>query len=285
MATVAASISDGFLHAGETGIGVYSTPLSMCQTVKLRMLVPALSCLVATGVAGADPTPDPKNLVLMVADGAGFKTYDGSINIDGSGRPADDTVAGMAHERGKFVGVVSSVLFAHATPAAAAGAHQPQRSAYCETAVEMLTNPYPDVIASCGHPEFDNNGEPVEDPQGEDFQYVGGKEIWDALTGTGKLESGQEVCVRQVEDAVRSLTLTRDQIAALARWSLRQSKSEIEALRQGPTSENSNALVPLYARGVAAERFDSLAASEDPFYGRYVDQTDVFRVLKSALEP
>jgi len=48
---------------------------------------------------------------------------------------------------------------------------------------------------------------------------------------------------------------------------------------------HSNALVPLYARGVGAERFSSLAGSEDPFYGRYVDQTDVFRVLKAALAP
>jgi alkaline phosphatase len=395
----------------------------------------------------------PDSAATMSAMVSGFKTYDGSINIDGSGRPAGDTVAGMAHERGKRVGIVTSVPFAHATPAAAAGVHAPQRSAYCEIAVEMLTNPYPDVIAGCGHPEFDNNGEPVENPQGEDFQYIGGKEIWDALAGTGKLEAGQQVCVHPVEDCgVESLALTRERIAALERWSLRQSRSEIESLRQGPTPEklliipqvgqvavwqgfapdsehaaeyvggtlqqqrgsradprytppgydplsagvpsletltrvtlnaldddedgfflhveggavdwamhanqvgrmieemidfersvaavidwieahggwdetllivtadhdhllwgpradeipfdplqdngagrlpsyrwlaasHSNALVPLYARGAGAERFGSLAVSEDPFYGRYVDQTDVFRVMKAVLAP
>jgi alkaline phosphatase len=394
----------------------------------------------------------PDSAATMSTMVTGFKTYDGSINIDGSGRPAGDTVAGMAHERGKLVGTVSSVVFAHATSAAAAGAHQQWRSAYCEIAVEMLSRPYPDLIAGCGHPEFDNNGEPAEEPQPDNYRYVGGKEIWDALTGTGKLEAGQEICVRPVEGSTQGIALTGEQIAALGRWSLRRSKPEIESLRQGPTPEkllivpqvghvafwsggapdlrhpparvggtlqqqrgsradprytppghdplspgvpsletltrvalnaldddedgfflhveggavdwamhdhqlgrmieemtdfkrsvaaviewveahggwdetllivtadhdhllwgpkadkipfdplqdngagrlpsyrwlaksHSNALVPLYARGVGAERFTSLAASEDPFYGSYLDQTDVFQVMKAALGP
>ena len=48
---------------------------------------------------------------------------------------------------------------------------------------------------------------------------------------------------------------------------------------------HSNALVPLYARGVGSERFASLAASEDPFYGTYADHTDVFEVMRTALAP
>ena len=49
------------------------------------------------------------------------------------------------------------------------------------------------------------------------------------------------------------------------------------------SDSHSNALVPLFARGVGAEKFTSLARSEDPFYGAYADQTDVFRVIRSVL--
>jgi len=46
---------------------------------------------------------------------------------------------------------------------------------------------------------------------------------------------------------------------------------------------HSNLLVPLYARGVGAERFEDLADGEDPFYGRYVDHTDIHTVFEAVL--
>jgi alkaline phosphatase len=396
----------------------------------------------------------PDSAATMTSLVTGLKTYDGSVNFDGAGVPVGDTVAGLAHARGKRVGIVSSVQFAHATPAAAAGAHHADRGAYCEIALEMLTGPYPDFIAGCGNPDFDNNGEPIDDPQAKDYRYVGGQETWSLLTGTGGLEVGQEVCVRSVEGVEQGVALTAEQIDALERWTLRQSRPEIESLRESPTpdkllvvprvgevvlwsgrepdpvrhahavhvggtlqqgrgsradprytppghdplltgvpsletltraalnaldededgfflhveggavdwamhdnqmgrmieemvdfkrsveaviawvashggwdetllivtadhdhllwgpradaipfdplqdrgagrlpayrwlsSSHSNALVPLYARGVGSERFASLATSEDPFYGPYADHTDVFTVMKTALAP
>ena len=47
---------------------------------------------------------------------------------------------------------------------------------------------------------------------------------------------------------------------------------------------HSNQLVPLYARGVGAERLLGDAVDEDPFRGPYVDQTDVFDVMAAFLE-
>jgi alkaline phosphatase len=179
----------------------------------------------------------PDSAATITSLVTGLKTYDGSVNFDGSGRPAGDTVAGLAHARGKLVGVVSSVQFAHATPAAAAGAHHADRSAYCEIALEMLTGPYPDFIAGCGNPDFDNNGEPLADAGAKDYRYVGGKEIWALLTGTGRPEVGQEVCVRPVVGGEQGVALTAERIGALERWTLRQSRPEIDSLREGPTPD------------------------------------------------
>jgi hypothetical protein len=44
-------------------------------------------------------------------------------------------------------------------------------------------------------------------------------------------------------------------------------------------------LVPLYARGVGADSLESMAVAEDPYYGRYVGQTDIFRIIKAVLPP
>jgi len=146
-------------------------------------------------------------------------------------------MAKLAHDWGKRVGVVSSVQLTHATPAAAAGAHQLYRSAYCEIAVEVLTGPYPDVLAGCGHPEFDHAGGRHENDADRQYEYVGGKEIWDLLTRRGAPKVGQQVCVRGPLDQAQGIPLTGEQISDLERWTLRQSRAEIEALVGGPTPD------------------------------------------------
>jgi len=167
----------------------------------------------------------------------GVKTYSGSINVDGRGQPIEQTIAKLAHDQGKRVGVATSVQLTHATPAAAAGAHHFYRSAYCEIAVEVLTGSYPDVLAGCGHPDFDHAGDPYEDDAAKDYDYVGGQAIWDFLTRAGRLEAGQQVCVREVAGQPQGIRLNGGQIADLERWTLRQSRAEIEALAEGSTPD------------------------------------------------
>jgi alkaline phosphatase len=48
---------------------------------------------------------------------------------------------------------------------------------------------------------------------------------------------------------------------------------------------HSNALVPVYARGVGAETLVSFATAEDPFYGPYLGHPDIFHVIKAVLSP
>ena len=54
----------------------------------------------------------------------------------------------MAHRHGRRVGVVTSVPFNHATPAALGGAHNVSRGNTCALALELLTSPTLDLIAA-----------------------------------------------------------------------------------------------------------------------------------------
>jgi alkaline phosphatase len=163
----------------------------------------------------------------------GQKTYVGALNVDGDGEPIRETIASLAKDRGMKVGVVSSVPWSHATPAGAAGVHAASRRAYCEIALQMLTSPLLDLIAGCGHPDFDNNGDPLEDPARKIYKYVGGKEIWNHLTGVAALAEGDVVC----PGAAERTALSGEQVESLRSWKLAQTKREIEALRKGRTPE------------------------------------------------
>ncbi|MBN4052482.1 alkaline phosphatase [bacterium AH-315-K20] len=99
---------------------------------------------------------------------AGVSTYRGAINVDG-GQQAVPTVSKAASERGKAVGIVTSVPFSHATPACAAGASVPKREMYHDITHQMLTGTVCTVIAGAGHPEYDDNAKRREMPK---YTYI-----------------------------------------------------------------------------------------------------------------
>lgn len=108
----------------------------------------------------------------------GVKTYNAAIAWSADNRPLTDRlITRLARRLGKSTGVVTSVPFSHATPAAF-GAAVPDRSDYTAIAQQMLTNGLLDVILGAGHPGFDNAGQPIEP---RNFQYVGGRDIWQLL--------------------------------------------------------------------------------------------------------
>jgi len=106
----------------------------------------------------------------------GEKTYDGSINksID---MLSLKTLTEIAKEKGKAAGVISSVEFSHATPAAFGGAHNLSRNNYVEIANEMLSSQI-DVIMGTGHPDYDDNGRMRTD---KNYSFIGGEATWNAL--------------------------------------------------------------------------------------------------------
>ncbi len=105
----------------------------------------------------------------------GFKTYRGSIGMGILG----DTllhISDYAKSLGKAAGVVSTVMFSHATPASFA-THNEFRNNYDQIGQSMIIRGRLDVIAGTGNPDYDNDGKPTT----SDFKYVGGNELWTQL--------------------------------------------------------------------------------------------------------
>lgn len=91
----------------------------------------------------------------------GKKTMNGMLGVDAYGNTLENA-SERAIANGKSAGVVSSVPFSHATPAAWAS-HNPKRSDYHGVAAEMIASDL-DVIMGAGHPYFDDDSQPVTDP-------------------------------------------------------------------------------------------------------------------------
>ncbi len=86
----------------------------------------------------------------------GFKTDEGNIAWQ-AGDPADGALTTLAErlrrEKGYAIGVVSTVPFSHATPAAQIS-HNPDRDDYTGIAAEILRRFRPEVVIGGGHPQW-----------------------------------------------------------------------------------------------------------------------------------
>ncbi|MEX3507066.1 alkaline phosphatase [Corynebacterium sp. LK2590] len=89
----------------------------------------------------------------------GVKVENGVLGMSNYGM-AQKNFQETAMEQGKSAGVVSSVPFSHATPAAFA-AHNQDRNAYGEIAKEMIDSDL-SVVMGAGHPFFDKDAQPTE---------------------------------------------------------------------------------------------------------------------------
>lgn len=87
---------------------------------------------------------------------SGTKTYNNAINVDNNGKPVI-FVTLLAKEKGKATGVVTTVPFSHATPAAF-GAQSASRNDYHAISHQMLTSGKLDLIMGTGLPGFNSNG-------------------------------------------------------------------------------------------------------------------------------
>ncbi len=105
----------------------------------------------------------------------GTKTYDGAIGVDTLKQPLTHLFT-LAEQAGKATGVVTSVQFSHATPAAFI-AHNESRGNYHEIAREMIMESAADVIMGCGHPFYDDNSHRL--PEAE-YKMIS-EDVWQAL--------------------------------------------------------------------------------------------------------
>jgi alkaline phosphatase len=130
----------------------------------------------------------------------------------------------LAEEKGKSTGVITSVEFSHATPAAFV-AHNVSRNNYAEIGQEMVYDSAVDVIMGCGHPWYDADGQPKSTPN--TFKYVGGETTWDDLVaGT----AGGDADGDGVDDP----------------WVLIQTLAEFQALMSGPTPKRVIGVAQVY---------------------------------------
>lgn len=129
----------------------------------------------------------------------GKKTYEKAIGMDVNGN-ALLNITQHSKNLGKSAGVVTSVQFAHATPAGFV-AHNLSRHNYSQIAREMILDSRLDVIMGCGHPYFDGDGNPSQTALS--FDKVGGQEVWQNLkagsTGYGLASIASSLSVQDCD--------------------------------------------------------------------------------------
>lgn len=106
---------------------------------------------------------------------SGQKTVNGMLGVDSSGQAVENT-SERAKKLDKAAGVVTSVPFSHATPAAW-GAHNESRNNYHAIAEEMLSGGL-DVVMGAGHPLYDDNGAALSTPE---YKYIS-EETYNSVT-------------------------------------------------------------------------------------------------------
>ena len=124
----------------------------------------------------ADTEPDSAGTMSQMMTGT--KTVNGVINWSPDNTPVP-AFAELVHTD-HAVGIVSSVPYNHATPAAAAGAHAANRSDTETLTAHMLMTDVCDVVMGAGHPQFDNNGAVRSKPH---YRYFGNGTNWLQVSG------------------------------------------------------------------------------------------------------
>lgn len=180
--------------------------------------------------------PDSAN--TMTAMVSGVRTYAGSINVDGNGTPVE-SAAQVARRAGKRVGVISSVPWTHATPAAGGGAQHVSRSAYHDLAEQMLSAGLVDVLGGAGHPWYDANGTRRETPK---FEFIG-ESAWKRLEG-GEIFGENRLRWNMVETPAALAAVDPDSVTLPLLMQARNGETlqqERDALTTGGDAAGSNA--------------------------------------------
>ncbi|QCB27427.1 alkaline phosphatase [Corynebacterium endometrii] len=133
----------------------------------------------------------------------GMKVQNGTLGVSAYGHAMENT-SERAIAQGKAAGVVSSVQFFHATPAAWS-AHNKNRNNYTEIANEIIKSDL-SVVMGAGHPEYDDSNVKRDTPDysalsqadfeslkngSAGWQYVEAKESFEALAN-GDVEADKK---------------------------------------------------------------------------------------------
>lgn len=155
----------------------------------------------------------------------GVRTHNNVIGLDTDGMPVRNLTE-RAQETDRASGVVSSVQFNHATPASYV-AHNSHRNNYLPIAREMLTEHEIDVVMGAGHPYYDDDGQPRDEPS---FDYIDERTYESAMSG----DLGFEV----VEEADHFADLAQTQDPPDRVFGLPQVAQTLQYERTGPDRDD-----------------------------------------------
>ncbi|TEW53233.1 alkaline phosphatase [Psychromonas sp. RZ22] len=123
----------------------------------------------------------------------GNKTYLGAIGVDYCGQSLK-SITEIAKENGLATGIVTSVMYSHATPAAFS-ANNVSRNNYADIGHQMLTNGKADLIMGAGHPDFSSTSKPNEEST---FWYIS-EDDWNALNNKTLKPAGSDTAWNLIE--------------------------------------------------------------------------------------
>ncbi len=172
--------------------------------------------------------PDSGNTATSLA--SGVKTYNNAINVNGHGDPAI-TITDLidaAVTVGKSTGVVSTVEFADATPAALGGAHNIARANRTAIAFEMFQSGKLDVIGGAGNPDYTDDSTLRPTPA---YTWVSAP-LWTDLKNNTNLSGGNGQKWKLVQD--------RASIQALANKTAGKPPKKLAMIVQSFTSTQFN---------------------------------------------
>ncbi len=118
----------------------------------------------------------------------GIKTYDNAIGVNVN-KESIPHIAEFFEEEGRATGVVSSVQFFHATPAAFV-AHDINRNNYNSIAHDMIYESATDVVMAPGHVAFNDDNEATEPSFKAWNQMRNGERLYDGETMWTELTEG-----------------------------------------------------------------------------------------------
>lgn len=189
----------------------------------------------------------------------GTKTYKAELSCD-TLKQKLQTVLDVAESFGKSTGVVSTVPFSNATPAAFV-AHNESRYVYKEIAREMIMDSKVDVIMGGGHPLYNPDGTPIKSLED---RFIGEKEAYDISIGDNSDSINDEKVFNYVGGRVVWNLLNNGSAGADADndgiddpWTLIQDR---ELFQKYQTGETPKRVIGIFKSGQSTqvERNDSL---------------------------
>lgn len=149
----------------------------------------------------------------------GFKTKNDYIGIDINQTPLLNLTQ-LAKYHKKSAGIVTSVPFSHATPAAF-GAHNITRKNYGEIAFEMLVQSQLDVIMGAGHPLYSNDAG-MKDK--DDYKYVMSRDLFSQI-----IDGKNEVIINNVSYSLQDVDFDKTPDS----WHFSDNRDDIKRFAKG----------------------------------------------------